>query len=144
MFSKACEYGFRATIYIGKESIDGKRVSLKAVAKAIDSPVAFTAKILQLLAQKNILTSSHGPKGGYELVEETSLSVTLYHIVLAIDGDNVFNGCGLGLKQCNENMPCPLHFQFKEIRDSLKQMLTTTTVKELTEGIHSGLAFLKC
>ena len=46
MFSKACEYGIKATIHISHQSQQGHRVSLKAVAKAIDFPIAFTAKIL--------------------------------------------------------------------------------------------------
>jgi len=46
MFSKDCEYGIRATIYITMQSLEGNRVNLKEIAAAIDSPVAFTAKIL--------------------------------------------------------------------------------------------------
>ena len=45
MFSKACEYGIRATIYIAMQSKEGNRVSLKDIADQTNSPVAFTAKI---------------------------------------------------------------------------------------------------
>ena len=143
MFSKACEYGIRATIHISHQSQKGERVSLKAVAKAIDSPVAFTAKILQSLANNNIIVSSKGPTGGYEIPENNGFQIMLSHIVEAIDGDKIYNGCGLGLKQCNEQKPCPMHFKFKAVRDDLRQMLQTTTVAELTNGLQEGLAFLK-
>ena len=143
MFSKACEYGIKATIHISHQSQKGERVSLKAVAKAIDSPVAFTAKILQSLANNNIITSSKGPTGGYEIPKNEQAKITLHQIVEAIDGDNIYNGCGLGLKQCNEQKPCPLHFKFKGIREDLKTMLKSTTVYELTNGLHEGFAFLK-
>lgn len=46
MFSKTCEYGIRATIHIASKSLLGERVSLRDVTEAINSPVAFTAKIL--------------------------------------------------------------------------------------------------
>jgi Rrf2 family protein len=118
-------------------------VSLKAVAKAIDSPVAFTAKILQSLANNNIITSSKGPTGGYEIPEDMSMDIKLSHIVEAIDGANIYRGCGLGLKQCNELKPCPIHFQFKAIREELKNMLETTTIEELSTELHKGLSFLK-
>ena len=49
----------------------------------------------------------------------------------AIDGDAFFNGCGLGLAQCNENHPCPVHDKFKSIRDMLSQMLYSTNLEEL-------------
>ena len=55
MFSKACEYGIKASTYIALQSLQDKRVSLKEIAEEINSPVAFTAKILHQLAKNNIL-----------------------------------------------------------------------------------------
>ncbi len=143
MFSKACEYGIRAAIHIGHQSKSGNRISLKAVAKAIDSPVAFTAKILQSLANDNLIISTKGPKGGYEISDNKSSEISLLKIVEAIDGDKIYNGCGLGLKQCNKWQPCPLHDRFVAIRNELKKMLATTSIKDVTEGMHDGVFFLK-
>ncbi len=143
MFSKACEYGIKAAIHISHQSLQGERVSLKAVAKAIDSPVAFTAKILQSLASNSIIASTKGPTGGYEIPNDRQDKITLYQIVEAIDGDKIYTGCGLGLEQCNEKKPCPIHFKFKGIREDLKTMLKSTTVHELAIGLHEGVAFLK-
>lgn len=143
MFSKACEYGIRATIYIAEQSISNRKVSLKDVAKAIESPEAYTSKILQQLSKHKIINSSKGPTGGFSLDNQSMENITLSTIVSAIDGNNIYTGCGLGLKKCNEKMPCPVHFQFKEIRNSLKQMLEETNVKALTTGLANGLTFLK-
>lgn len=143
MFSKACEYGIKATIYISHQSQKGERVSLKAIAKAIDSPVAFTAKILQSLANNNIIVSSKGPTGGYEIPKNRQSKIMLFHIVEAIDGNKISEGCGLGLPQCDEQKPCSIHFQFKTIRDDLKIMLETTTIEGLANGLHLGESFLK-
>ena len=143
MFSKACEYGIKASIHIASQSQKGERVSLKAVAEAIDSPVAFTAKILQSLANNHIIVSSMGPTGGYEIPKGKQANITLAQIVEAIDGDKIFISCGLGLKQCNALKPCPIHNKFKAIRDELKTMLETTAIDELTLGLVEGLAFLK-
>ncbi|WP_341461480.1 hypothetical protein [Zhouia spongiae] len=44
MLSKTCEYGLKAAIFIALHSNDNNRVSLKAIAEQINSPVAFTAK----------------------------------------------------------------------------------------------------
>ena len=57
MFSKACEYGIRATLYIAMNSLEDKRVSLRNIAGKIDSPEAFTAKILQQLVHHHIIHS---------------------------------------------------------------------------------------
>ena len=88
MFSKACEYGIKATIHISHQSQQGRRVSLKEVAKAIDSPVAFTAKILQSLANNQIIMSVKGPTCGYEIPQGEKAKITLHQIVKAIDGGN--------------------------------------------------------
>ncbi|MFZ1495509.1 MAG: Rrf2 family transcriptional regulator [Saprospiraceae bacterium] len=143
MFSKACEYGIRASIFIAEQSKLGNKVSLKEVAEAIESPIAYTSKILQLLSRNNIINSDKGPKGGFYMNKQELNNVKLSTIVFAIDGDNIYKGCGLGLKQCNEKLPCPVHNQFKIIRDELKKMLETTTVNSLAIDYKNGLTFLK-
>lgn len=143
MFSKSCQYGIKATAFIAVEAGKSNRVSLKAIAKAIDSPVAFTAKILQLLARTGIITSIQGATGGFEVDQSKMDNISLSNIVAAIDGDNIYNGCGLGLKACNANKPCPVHDKFVIIREELKDMLESTTVKDLALGLKDGLTYLK-
>ena len=143
MFSKACEYGIRSTIFIAMQSLDNKRVSLKDIAKEVDSPVAFTAKILQQLARDNIVHSVKGPHGGFEIERSEMDRIKLAHIVKAIDGDKIFKGCGLGLKECDETCPCPVHDKFKHIRNRLNEMLETTSLFEMTTGLKEGQTFLR-
>lgn len=143
MFSKACEYGIRATLYIALKSLNNERVSLKDIAQEIDSPVAFTAKILQQLARNNIIDSVKGPSGGFQIERDKIDSIKLIQIVSTIDGNDIFMGCGLGLKQCDEQFPCPVHDKFKMIRNDLKDMLENTSVYELASGVDVGLTFLK-
>ena len=143
MFSKACEYGIKATIYIATHSYERQRVSLKEIAKEIDSPVAFTAKILQDLVRHNIINSVKGAYGGFE-IDKTKIETTkLSQIVYAIDGDSIYNGCGLGLHICDENHPCPVHDKFKLVREELRDMLDNTTLEQLALEIKSGVSFLK-
>jgi len=40
-------------------------------------------------------------------------------------------------------MPCPVHNQFKLIREELKKMSDTTTIKSLALDFEKGLTFLK-
>lgn len=143
MFSKACEYGIRASIFIAKQSTLNKKVSLKEVAKAINSPEAYTSKILQQLTKNNIINSEKGPRGGFLMDKNELDKVKLSTIVSAIDGDAIYEACGLGLKKCNEKMPCPVHNQFKTIREQLKHMLETSTIKSLATEHNEGLTFLK-
>jgi len=143
MFSKACEYGIRATIYIAMQSLEGTRVNLNEIAAAIDSPIAFTAKILQQLVKNDIVESVKGAKGGFQIERLRIDSIKLNQIVSAIDGDKIFKGCALGLSECNDSLPCPVHSKFKEIRDNLERMTKETSIYELATGLEVGLTFLK-
>ncbi len=143
MFSKACEYGIKACTYIALQSLEGKRVSLKKIAGEIDSPIAFTAKILHQLAKNDILVSVKGPYGGFYIPKEKIDVIKLAAIVYAIDGDSVYTGCALGFNECNAREPCPLHDKFIGIRDELREMLQNTSLYELTSGLEIGLTYLK-
>jgi len=143
MFSKACEYGIRATIYIAMQSLEGNRVNLKEIAAAIESPIAFTAKILQQLVKNDIVESVKGAKGGFQIEKSRIDSIKLNQIVSAIDGDKIFKGCALGLNECNDKLPCPVHSKFKIIRDNLEQMTKETGIYELATGLEFGLTYLK-
>lgn len=143
MFSKACEYGIKASIFIAINSSEGRRVSPKEISKEINSPQAFTAKILQALVRNNIVKSIRGAYGGFEIDKDKIATTKLYQIVNAIDGDSIYNGCGLGLHTCDENHPCSVHDQFKIIRTELKDMLENTNLEQLALDIKSGVSFLK-
>ena len=143
MFSKTCEYGIRATIFIASESYQNNRAGLKDIAKKIDSPEAFTAKILQILSKDNIINSIKGVGGGFEIPREKMSQIKLSQIVTALEGDRVFTGCGLGLSNCSETHPCPMHEKFKAIRNELAFMLENTNLEELALGIKSGDTFLR-
>lgn len=143
MFSKACEYGIKASIFIAISSREGRLVSPKEIAKEIDSPQAFTAKILQALVRQKIIKSIQGAHGGFEIHKDDISKIKLSQIVNAIDGDKIYNGCGLGLQHCDEDHPCPVHDKFKVVRQELKDMLENTSLDELAQGIKSGTSFLK-
>ena len=143
MFSKACEYGIKAAIFIAVNSTENRRVSPKEISEQIDSPQAFTAKILQALVRNNVVKSVRGAYGGFEIDKDKIATTKLSQIVYAIDGDNIYKGCGLGLHICDENHPCPVHDRFKIVREELKDMLENTSLEQLALDIKSGVSFLK-
>lgn len=143
MFSKACEYGIRASIFIAEQSLTEHKVGLKEVAEAIASPEAYTSKILQQLTRDGIIHSEKGPNGGYYIHKDEVDNVKLSAIVSAIDGDSIYVGCGLGLNQCDACKPCSIHHKFAKIREDLKNMLETTSLLALSQDLNKGLTYLK-
>ncbi len=142
MLSKTCEYAIRASIFIATQSSQNKRVTIKEIAKNIDSPQSFTAKILQILAKKEIVHSIKGIGGGFEIPKDDIKKINLAQIVIAIDGEALFTSCGLGINHCSEERPCPLYNKFKGIRKELVFMLENTNLEEMAMDIRSGDSFL--
>lgn len=143
IFTRACEYGIRATIYVTQQSMQGKRASLKGISKKIDSPEAFTAKILQMLVKNGIIKSVKGVKGGFEVEKSRIKKIKLADIVYAIDGDSIGKMCVVGLKKCSESQPCPVHNKYKHIKKEFLLMLQNTGLQEMSNSINEGLTCLK-
>ncbi len=142
MFSKTCEYAIRAMIFIAQRSKNGNKVGIKEISKGIDSPTHFIAKILQDLSKKGLVQSSKGPNGGFYL-DKNSLKFSLADVVKAIDGDKIFTGCGLGLKQCSASQPCPLHFEFIIVRQQAYAMLKRAKLGAFSKQLEINLTYLK-
>lgn len=130
IFSKSCEYALRSVLYICMKSNEGINLNVKEIATEIESPEPFTAKILQQLARQKIISSIKGPNGGF-FIEKNKKPVTIFQIVDAIEGPDFFDRCILGLKNCTEKKPCPLHNHFIQYRKEIKTLFKTKTVHDL-------------
>lgn len=142
MFSKACEYAIRAVLYIAIKSTHGQRLGLKEIAKEVDSPVPFTAKILQTLSREGIISSTKGPNGGFFL-KPKSKPIPLNAIVRAIDGADSLHACSIGLKECSDRYPCPIHAQVIAYKESLRRAMNEKTIQALAKDLNEGRTFLK-
>jgi Rrf2 family protein len=140
MFSKTCEYGMRAMIYIAKCSSEGFMVGVEEISMETHTPKHFVSKILQTLAKENLVASAKGPRGGFYLLPK---KVTLANIVAALEGKDFFTGCALGLAKCSEKNPCPMHHQFTFIRNELNRSLEETTLTDLVKDLKNKFIKLK-
>lgn len=142
MFSKSCEYAIKAMIFVAQKSKDSLRISIKDIAKGTDAPEHFMAKIMQDLSRKKLVQSFKGPNGGF-FMDNLNLNISIADIVKAIDGDGIYNNCVLGLKDCSEKNPCPVHEEYKKVKKNLIQMLENNTIGEFNTKLNTGNYFLK-
>ncbi len=142
MFSKSCEYAIRAAIYISAEGSMEKKIGIDDICEHIEAPKHFTAKILQILTRNKIVSSQKGVNGGFYLDKKQN-NKPLIEIVYATDGSDVFCGCGIGLKECSESEPCPLHEKFKGIRANIRSMVEESTIEEMAKKLTKGNGFLR-
>lgn len=137
IFSKTCEYAMRAVFYIAQRSHEGYKVGIKEIAENINSPEPFLAKILQNLSREGLIQSSKGPNGGFYF-DTQGLKRPLADIVSAVEGNEIFTGCGMGLTYCSETNPCPLHSEFKKVRKQITEMLHKTSIGKFNEALING------
>ena len=142
MFSKSCEYAIKAMIFVAQKSKAEVRVGVKDIAKGIDAPEHFIAKILQDLGKKRLVNSVKGPNGGFYM-DQINLKSSIADVVKAIEGDGIYKDCVIGLKLCSEKNPCPVHFEFKEIKKNLITMLEENTIADFNDKLDTGKFFLK-
>ena len=143
LLSKSCEYGLRAMLYLGslgdeedaeEASPDPTReyVAIQTVSDELDIGFSFLTKVFQQLNEAGLLTSKRGPGGGVALTRGPD-AISLYEIVVAIDGDDLFNECVLGLPGCGDAEPCPLHEHWTEERDRMKTTFQRTALNEVPD-----------
>lgn len=131
ILSKACEYALRATLHLATLKPDGF-VAIKAISEELDISFPFLTKIFQKLTQAGILHSFRGPNGGIALARPPS-KVTLFEIVVAVDGIGMFRECVLGLPGCGERKPCPLHNRWAVERERMKAMFEAETLADIAQ-----------
>lgn len=141
MLSNAGKYALNAVIYLATESSRDNRFRAKEIANAINVPLPFLAKLLQDLVRKNIISSVKGPGGGFYLSEE-NIKTSLLCIVAHIDGISKFENCVLGLADCSDTKPCPLHFAVQPFKRALYNELSTNTIESVAAKVKNGETFL--
>lgn len=141
MFSKTCDYGLRACVFIAIKSEKGKKLGIKEISNEIESPMYFTGKILQILVKAKIISSTKGPNGGF-FIQPDSKPIPAINILEVLGCDSFFHQCGLGLKDCSDNHPCPIHYRFKPFREGLLELLSKTTIQQLAKDIRDGKGYI--
>ena len=129
LYSKGCEYAIRALVHMAPEG-ETTRFQAKSVCKKAGIPESFTRKIFQSLVNGWFLHAVRGPCGGYALTKPPA-EITLYEVILAVDGLDTFEGCILGLDECDATQPCPLHKMWAGGNTVLLETLTSKTLADL-------------
>lgn len=129
LFSRPAEYAIRAMTLLASQE-PGHLIGAREISAAERIPMPFLWKILRVLTRRRLVRSFKGIRGGYELARPAE-RISLNDIFLATDGKDFRDACVLGLPECDNQYPCPLHDQWKKIRGTMTQMLDRTSVADL-------------
>lgn len=129
ILSNACIYGLRASIYLASRGTDNF-ISISKIGEELDISRHFLTKILQQLTESDLLESLKGPRGGVRLKKSPD-NILLIDVVEAIDGLDILTECALGLPECGNRTPCPVHDDWAEVRSELRDMLENNSLAKL-------------
>lgn len=141
MLSLSCKIAIKAVVYLGSKYETGEKSGVKEVSEFINENEHTVGKLLQKLAKDGIINSIKGPNGGFFIIEKQK-DQRIIKIVEAIEGAEIFKHCGLGLSKCSETHPCPIHNDFKPVRQLFKKMCEDKKVSDLYGNVNNGLAYL--
>ncbi len=134
LYSRPCEYALRAITYMGTRTGEGM-IRVQEIAQAEGLPAPFLAKVLQQLTRAGILNSVKGPRGGFGFSRPPD-KISVFEVVAAVDGTEAFDRCAVGLAECADDSPCPLHDTWKPLRLRITEYLTNLTVSDLAVAIR--------
>lgn len=127
MLSSSSKYAIRAVLFLAMDSSEANRLKVDDVAKELDIPKHFLAKILQQLTKKQIVSSMKGRNGGFYLSDKNR-KCSLLEVIEAIDGPMKLQNCILGLENCSDTFPCPYHNQVSEFRNNFHDQLKSESI----------------
>lgn len=138
IYSATTEYAIRALAHMATLE-PGERILARDLAAATDVPRQFLGKILHRLARQGMLDSAKGRGGGFRFSRPAE-QITLADLVEVVEGKDIMRLCVLGLDDCNDNQPCPMHDQWKAFRERLKTRVHSATLAELGRNLKAKRA----
>ena len=135
ILSKKTRYAIVALTRLAREYGNGPML-IRDIAEEEKIPQSFLENILLELKKLGILGSNLGKAGGYFLLKNPE-EVTLADIVRHFEGTIALKYCVSEkayrpCEFCKDEATCQIRRVFKEIRDTTFDILTKTTLKELT------------
>lgn len=130
MLSRSGVYALQAALHLAQQPPDTS-VSAMQMAKRLDMPPTYLAKVLNRLSQEGLLASRRGSRGGYRLtVAPEDLSVE--RVVAPFEQFRTPQVCLLG-GPCHEEDPCAAHSRRVAWNDARRHLLAQTTVNDLLD-----------
>ncbi|MGL6216973.1 MAG: RrF2 family transcriptional regulator [Lacrimispora sphenoides] len=127
------DYAIRVIIYLAQN--EDKVTTVKEMAERLGITGNYLIKIVTRLKQEGYIKSIQGPAGGYYLVKKTE-DITLYDIVLVIEGEIRINRCLEEDGYCSRDASqyCPVHKIFESVQNDLIASLKRAKISEILKA----------
>ncbi|WP_071027646.1 RrF2 family transcriptional regulator [Peptoniphilus raoultii] len=124
------DYAFRIVSFLAKHEFE--IIGAPIIAKEEGVSERFTLRILRKLNLAGITYALRGVKGGYSL-KKPKEEITLYDIIVAVDGPIIINKCLENGPYCSKHTKdgmkhCKFHVKLNKIQSSIINMFESETI----------------
>tara|TARA_B100000959_G_C14741459_1_gene525260 strand:+ start:277 stop:717 length:441 start_codon:yes stop_codon:yes gene_type:complete len=133
LFSESTQYAIQAMIHLAC-NLD-KKTNVNIIAEKEGIPSQYLGKIVQVLSKHNLIKATRGRGGGISL-NYSPKDIKIIDIVIAINGP--FKNpemCVYGLDFCVDTAPCPVHKQWKGLKEDMKIKLMDQNLLSLSNNL---------
>ncbi len=127
--TRQADYALRAMLYLARME-QNQRAATSQIAKEMEIPPSFLAKIISQLSIAGLIHTSRGARGGVSLARKPK-AISLLDVVEAIDGPITLNECTQDPGICSFGDSCPLHEVWCETQAELVRKLRESTFDTL-------------
>lgn len=121
-------------LYLAIETDETHKTGVRQIAEEIETPQPFLAKLLRQLTSNRLVSSTKGPGGGFYM-DKDNMEKTLWDVISCIDGTHKFDQCFLGLSECRDENPCPVHVIVSPFKKKLYKDFKGKSIRMLAEEI---------
>lgn len=100
------------------------------IASITRVPKPYLAKIIHHLSCQGIVSTKRGPGGGLCLIRPAQ-EISILEIVKAIEGEQWFSNCMLGMDCCAASQYCPFADFWSEIHKKMETKLQETKLADV-------------
>src|SRR5438270_13842005 len=110
--SRKIEYGLRAMVCLAAQPAE-QIMPFREIARRMDVPEEFLAKILKRLVGQQLVQSTRGAHGGYRLTKPAR-EITFLEVIEAVEGPVVINLCQDSHDACRMSHACTMYGVWKK------------------------------
>lgn len=108
----------------------GQLTTVKEICASTNIPFDATSRVMQQMAQRNVLKAEHGAQGGYMLITDLS-KISFLDIVEMVAGNVEVVRCIGGQEECEFSTNCNMASPLKAFNEKLSGFYKSLAISEL-------------
>jgi Rrf2 family transcriptional regulator, cysteine metabolism repressor len=141
-FGVGVDYSLKALLMLADRYPSSQPLRVEEIAASQGVPENYLRRLLIELKRGGLVLSQKGPSGGYMLARPPA-RITMADVVEIIEGDYMPVECleDGGNSFCPRDGGCPMRDVWREVRDSVVNILRSATLQSLAERRKSAVMY---